>query len=338
MTEKHPQTTRVQLRRREYVCAAAVVVTGWFFWVVFGYATMIGISAIGMWILALCLSVVFVVTAIVCVMMLSSVRIITPLIAIAFVPTLFFDTGVLHLVVAGVGVVMFVYGLRVMRRTIFNLITPDISLVVHSGAFYVMTALIIITSSHYYFYLKRHAASIAPVTVSQTVTGAVADRMVDVGTSSHSSVDATTTVDEYLQRIVEQSVAHNMQQSAPATGGWTAQWLQAPTSYVVEYTVGHLRGMLSGSMGRTVHSTDLARDVFADMIDMQLSTLINRNYTLHRYRVEIFGTTFFIVVTALAPLLRFVVILFVRAGVYLLRRYNIVHVADRTMHVKRMVL
>lgn len=244
-------------------------------------------------------------------------RAVVPVVVLACMPTLFFDTGMVHALVVSGAVGMMLYGLHVMRRTVMNVITPDVGLVVHSGAFYLMTAIVIMTSSHYYFYLKRHMAPTAPV--ADYATG----------------VDATTAVDDYVRHIVTQDT--RTVPVAPSSDE-SSQPRDPSASYGTDRVAGFLREVLSPAVSRDVHGTDLARDVFVDMIDMQLSALINRNQTLHRYRVEIFGTTFFIVVTALSPLVRFVVMWAVRGSVYVLRRYAVIRTTDRTVRVTRVVL
>ncbi len=329
MDEYVSTSERRRMLRRDHVFAACVVASGWFFFGFFGFATMTGMTAVGAWIAAVCGCAVFIALAIIFTITVATTCAIAPTVAAACVPTLLFGAGVVHAGVAVLGVALLYYGVRVMRRTVFNVIRLDAGLVVQSGIFYVMTALVIITSSHYYFYLKQHMSDVAAPHLSPTVSNVVAGQVV---ASSEMAGETSMTVDDYLRDLVRKQLTTDGLQTATALV--TPQWLHAPTHLAMDYTITQLREVAGTMIGREVRGTDLARDVFADMIDMQVSNLINRNQTFHKYRVEIFGTTFFVVAMMVSPVIRFVATIGVRGGVALLRRYGLVRTVRRTVHVE----
>ncbi len=331
--DQEHKNKRWGMRRWDYIFAGGVIVSGGLFFGSFSLAVMSGITAVVMWFTVLCGCILFITAIGVFAVTVHTIRALALVITVACLPILLCGASVLHGAIFVVGIGLLLYGLHVMRRTMRNVLVFDSWLVVRSGVLYVMAALIIMTSSYYYLYLKKHLSDDTILQISPTVRSAIVDRAMS---PSDVSQDPLITVDDYLQMIVRH---HIIQDGIPAaTDVLTLQWMHTPTHPTVEYTVAQLREMVGHSLGRTVHGTDLARDVFTDMIDMYVFRLINRHHTFHAYRVEVFGTTFFIVAMALSPVLRVAAMVMIQLSIFLLRRYGVLRTVCHTARVKTITL
>lgn len=263
-------------------------------------------------------------------------KMIIPITAIAFLPSIIFMPNVIHMVITVVMIFVAIHGLYIMRRTLFNGLKIDMSTVVRSGVVYVSIALVIVVSSQYYFFLKDHNASmIFEVSDKFKVSHIATDFLLSQIPIENMSVD-TMTVDDFLYFLVENMYTQEKTESVQIPSedeGMVVRWaanmgidLEKITDNAEELAVEQMRGNIASILSRDVLGTEKMSDVFSELIEHQINTTMKQNSFLRENQSEIYGLSVFLLLFSIAPIIRIFSNGLARFIFMILREFKIIHI------------
>ncbi len=320
---------------RTFDMIMSVIVTGCgavFFLLVMRSITGIAHST---WIAPMIAASVFIAFFIVFSVTVGIKKLIAPIVLISFLPSIIFMPVLQHIIVVVIMMGIALYGFHMMRHTLFNLIKIDMPTIIRSGIIPVSLSLVIVISSQYYFYIKNNENFIFDISNQVNISNKAAEYLLQKSMVGDMSV-RTMTVDEFLHFVINTSQNNSSADSQRVEGddGMLVRWAGQITGATLEQikksaedqAIIQMRSNMSEILGSTLQGNELISQVVSDLIDIQVNRIITGNTMLRDYQIEIFGSTFFIVLLSIAPIVRISSGFFARILFMFLREFKIIRI------------
>ncbi|PID51984.1 MAG: hypothetical protein CR972_04275 [Candidatus Moraniibacteriota bacterium] len=268
----------------------------------------------------------------------SSVKkIAMPIAIIAFLPSIIFMPVLTHMSVTIVMMIIAIHGLYVMRRTLFNTLRIDVGTIVRSGSAYVSIALVVIVSSQYYFSLKEGEVDIIfDATEHVEMSNMFANLILTQSNINNVSMD-TMTVDDFLMFLAKNAYTEEQKGNVipVESEGMIVRWannagmdLEKIEDNAQEMVVEQMRTNLSEVLGYELTGKEEMIEVFSEIIENQVNTIMTQNEILRTYKAEIFSALFFLILFSFASVIRVLSNFLARFIFMILRETKIIKIAN----------
>ncbi|MFA5986182.1 MAG: hypothetical protein WC819_02435 [Parcubacteria group bacterium] len=261
-------------------------------------------------------------------------KLISPIVFIAFLPSIIFTPTLGHIVVVIVMVFVAMYGLLTMRYTLFNLLMIDMKTIVRSGIFYVGFAMVCVVTSQYYFLLKGNENYVFDANEHIKIINVLTDMVIKKSNVENITLD-TMTVDNFLLLIIRDVYTKENKNAGVSVEdqGMIVRWagsmgiaIEKVQNNIEAQAIEDIKSGISEKIGREVRGDELASCVISELISMQLQHLIMSNDFLFDHRAEFFTAIFFLIVLSLATIGKFFAVIFSRFGFMLLREFKFINI------------
>ena len=342
---------RYDIRRFDLVMVFFVAFLGALFFLCIA-RSINGDTLLNPWISAMICAIIFETFLSLFAVTVGKKKLITPIIIIAFLPSIIFMPVIGHIIVVVIAVLIVKKGLYMMRSSLFNMLKINISTVVRSGIVYVSLALVIVVTSQYYFFIKNNTEVIFDAKYYINASNRIIDYVAKKSGIKNVAISEMT-VDEFLEFMLKnvykpaqiQEDAESSRSNIQETG-MLVRWVGQASGINIKkikakannLIIGQMRISMSEISNHNLDGSEMIVDIFSEILSTQINNIMTQNTFLRENKAKVFTIVFFLIIFSLAWIVRIVSIFFTRFIFMLFREFKIVHIAKTKRDAEVIVL